>query len=168
MSRTIASITRAPWPSRSRSSRKPPERPVDVEVIQTQEVPALALEPDRLAPGEELERPPEAGSEAARPAGHRGEAAEIAGVEAHQPIVLAEVAGPQDDGRRPEERHGQYLGGGLRPPFEAPGAVLARRSTAPPRRGADGPRGKAAAFAIRRRLRGLPPPRIGILRHVLG
>ncbi len=84
---------------------EPAEGPTDIEVIEPQEVAPFPLEPDGLAPGEELKRPAEAGSDAPRAPGDGGELAEVAREQGHETVILPEIAGAQDDALGAEERH---------------------------------------------------------------
>src|SRR5262249_27266049 len=84
---------------------QPTERLADVEVAERHERTSLALEPDRVSPGEELQRAGEPRAEAARAPRDGREAAVVPRVERDEPVVLAQVPGLKDDPLGPEERH---------------------------------------------------------------
>src|SRR5262249_47179652 len=91
------------------------ERVANVEVVQPEQLTTLALEPDGVAPGEQLESTAEARAGAARAPSHGGQPPEVAGEEADQPVVLAQIPGAKHDSLGAEQRHGWRRGSGGQP-----------------------------------------------------
>src|SRR5262249_50829329 len=94
---------------------EPAERVANVEVVQPEQLTTLALEPDGVAPGEQLESTAEARAGAARAPSHGGQPPEVAGEEADQPVVLAQIPGAKHDSLGAEQRHGWRRGSGGQP-----------------------------------------------------
>jgi hypothetical protein len=74
-------------------------------VIELHQRAPLALEADRIAPGEELQRPGKPRAEPARAPGDDREPPVLPGVERDEPIVLPQIPGLEDDPFGPEKRH---------------------------------------------------------------
>ena len=80
----------------------------DIDVVELDQLPLLALEGRDLTPRERFERPDISRARTSRAPGHAPLLAPIAGQKDHDPIGFPQLVGPQDRARRTCTRLGEF------------------------------------------------------------